>query len=716
MSKPRRARLSADSMASYPMARTATARETTAVAVIDAGGTVIGWSQAAEELLGYRAEDILHHSSSAFLRPTDRGDRISAWLRSIGDEEYWSTFAEACHRDGGEVLLHLQGSRLSNSDGTTSWLLSATSAAAGLSALEPLVSQSPVGMCFWDSELRCVWLNESAKRLQDFFSHHQLGSLLCPDRGDGLPGNSDDSLATAMQQIFFDGSPMIGRKVLRTSAGRSEKRTFSISAFRLEGLDGSPVGLCAYVTDITGSGVGRRLKLLIEAGARIGSTLDIEKTAQELADLAVPALADYVTVDLADSVLPDSEPLQRLDSTALSIPIVRRVGVASIHPGLPESLWRLGDAVFAPPASPFTKVLSSGRPHFESVLDASRGTWLDLDPTRLEIIHRTGMHTLMIVPLKARGEILGITVFVRTSNPSPFTADDLMLAEDLASRAALSLDNARRYTHERATALALQHRLLPRKLSGGNAVEVASRYLPADVRDGVGGDWFDTIPLAGGRIALVVGDVAGHGINAAATMGQLRTAVRTLAIMDLSPGELLARLDDMVVLNEQDSCGDGPSAEVLVTCLYAVYDPASQECTMATAGHPPPAVIDPSGDVFFADLPKGPPLGLGLGTYESLQLRLAAGTLIVLYTDGLIETREADIEAGMERLRTTLTRVAPPLEQLCTSVIDALVGRSSHEDDIALLVARTGPTRVSGPLHEAVGRKPTCLPEGKRSM
>jgi PAS domain S-box-containing protein len=422
---------------------------------------------------------------------------------------------------------------------------------------------------------------------------------------------------------------------------------------------------------------------MVDASGRIGTTLDVKQTAQELADLAVPALADYVTVDLASAVLPEDEPLHRLASSDASIPVFRRAGMASINKGFPEALYKLGEAVYVPPDSPFTGVLASGRSYFEPVLDTSSGGWLDED--RLTVIRETGMHSLIIVPLRARGDVLGNAVFVRTEHPTPFTPEDLRLAEELAARAALSLDNARRYTRERAASLALQRHLLPRRLSGGGVIEVASRYLPADAQYGVGGDLFDTIPLPDSRVGLVVGDVTGHGIKAAARMGRLRTAMHALAYMGLPPDQLLARLDDLIThIGEQYLDTEDIS---LATCLYAVYDPATRRCTMAAAGHPPPAIVDPDGTVTFPRLPTGTPIGLGVGSYESLEVELAEGTLIALYTDGLIETREADLDAGMDRLGAALSQAALPLENVCNTVIDTMVTDTS-DDDVALLIAR----------------------------
>ncbi|WP_211266900.1 SpoIIE family protein phosphatase [Nonomuraea candida] len=708
-----------------------------AVAVIDAQGVVIGWTRAAEELTGYPATAVLGRSATILLPPAGHEDRTGHPAAGPGESEHRGPeegehrgpegehrgsgegeqrapeegeqrrsgagegrrlavgeeragLVEVRRRDGDPLLVRAEITPLSTAEAGDAWLVAATPAAGDLSGgtgtlLGALISRFPVAMAIWDRDLRCVWLNPAAERLNTVFPHYRLGRSLA----DPIPGTDTEAAQEAMRRVLADGTPSIDREARWTSPDGRAERTLSTSLFRLEGMDGRPLGVCSLALDISHSRARDRLALLREASVRIGSTLEVGKTAQELADLAVPVLADYVTVDLSQAALPDAEPLQRLAATEVSIPVFRRAGVASVHDGIPESLWPVGQAVFVPPRSPFTTVMASRRPHFEAVLDTSPGTWLDQDPDRARIIRRTGMHTLIIVPLEARGDLLGIAVFVRNANPAPFTRDDLLLAEELAARAALSLDNARRYTRERTTALALQRDLLPRDLTGGAAVEVASRYLPSDVHEGVGGDWYDAIRLPGSRLALVVGDVTGHGIHAAATMGRLRTAVRTLAYLELPPAELLARLDHLVAV---DACAEPEAAGA--TCLYAVYDPATRRCTMATAGHPPPAVVDPSGEVSFPRLPSGTPIGLGLGSYRSLDLDLAAGTVLALYTDGLIETRQADLDAGMARLGAALAgRAAGAVELagLCGSVIHAMLGDAPAEDDVALLLARTRP-------------------------
>jgi serine phosphatase RsbU (regulator of sigma subunit)/anti-sigma regulatory factor (Ser/Thr protein kinase) len=317
------------------------------------------------------------------------------------------------------------------------------------------------------------------------------------------------------------------------------------------------------------------------------------------------------------------------------------------------------------------------------------------NPARAAAIRNFGLHSILSVPIRARGVTLGVAVFARGQRPEPFEPDDVLLAEELTARAALSLDNACQYTHERTTALALQRSLLPQRLPEQSAVEVASRYLPASATAGVGGDWFDVIPLSGARVALVVGDVVGHGIHASATMGMLRTAVRTLADVDLPPDELLVRLDDLVSrltaradAGNDDADNDEAENEVGATCLYAVYDPVSRRCSLARAGHPLPALVTPDGAVTFVDMPAGPPLGLGGLPFESTEIELQPGSILALYTDGLVESRDHDIDLGLEQLRCALSRRALSLETTCDEVLEAVLG-DRPEDDVALLVART---------------------------
>ncbi|MFE3583928.1 SpoIIE family protein phosphatase [Streptomyces vinaceus] len=423
----------------------------------------------------------------------------------------------------------------------------------------------------------------------------------------------------------------------------------------------------------------RRLELLAEASTRIGTTLDVTRTARELAEMAVPRLADYVTVDVPEAVLRGEEsadPRSELHRTVVH-------GITEDCPFYPA-----GRRVELRSGTPHMRCLDSGQAVLEADLREAVG-WIDQEPEHARRILDRNVHSLVSVPLLARGVLLGIASFYRSQDPAPFGEDDSWLAQELAARAALCIDNARRYTREHTLALALQESLLPRGVPEQGAVEVAHRYLPAE--SGVGGDWFDVIPLSGTRVALLVGDVVGHGLHAAATMGRLRTAARNFAELELAPDELLTHLDNLLVRLDREEGGAedcGSTGIVGATCLYAVYDPTSRVCTMARAGHPPPALVHPGGRVTFPELPAGPPLGLGGLPFETAEIELPEGSTLVLYTDGLVEDRERDIDVALDRLSHTLAEPDRSPEDTCRAVIDAMAPEHP-EDDIALLVART---------------------------
>ncbi|WP_371541359.1 SpoIIE family protein phosphatase [Streptomyces sp. NBC_00554] len=438
----------------------------------------------------------------------------------------------------------------------------------------------------------------------------------------------------------------------------------------------------------------RRLKLLYGASVAVGATLDVGRIAQELVKVVVPGFADFVTVDLAVSALQGGEqpPAEGVR--------MRRIAVGGTAKAPP--LQPVGALIKFSPSTPQARSFGSGLATIVPDLWAS-AAWQSQDPEQSRRMLDHGIHSLIAAPLQGRGMRMGVVTFWRSRPTGRFEEAELSYAAELAAKAAVAIDNARRYTRERDTALTLQRSLLPQRLRAQAAVEIASRYLPAGSQAGVGGDWFDVIPLSGARVALVVGDVVGHGIHASADMGRLRTAVRTLADVDLPPDELLTHLDDLVIhlisdeqpgIVEDDAAASG---DLGATCLYAVYDPISCCCTLATAGHPMPVLVTPDGAPELVTGPIGPPLGVGGLPFETTELRLAAGSVLALFTDGLIESRDHDIDHGLAELTRALGGSATSLEDACDNVIDTLlVGRPA--DDVALLLARTGalsPDQVS---------------------
>nr|WP_229844526.1 SpoIIE family protein phosphatase [Streptomyces cinnamoneus] len=524
------------------------------------------------------------------------------------------------------------------------------------------------GVVIVSGEGRLLLANDEARRLLDLppdVEGRDVTTL-------GLDPRMADLLIS--RRVATDEVIPVGERLLAVNNRPTDRR-------------GGPPGSVATLRDSTElqklagkAEVARgRLRLLYDASVAIGTTLDVQHTAEELAEVAAPRFADYVSVDLAEPVLRGEEPRTVVGSEA---PELRRVALSGVRDDHP--LYRAGEVHrFAAPTPQATGFIS-GHAVLVPELRASSG-WRTQDTARTQAIMDFGFHSLITVPLKARGVLMGIVNFWRADDSSTFEEDDLSLAEELTARASVSIDNARRFTREHAMAVTLQHSLLPRGLPEQNAVDIAYRYLPAQA--GVGGDWFDVIPLPGARVALVVGDVVGHGLHAAATMGRLRTAVQNFSALDLPPDELLGHLDELVGRIDQEA-DDGEATIAGATCLYAIYDPASGVCSLARAGHPLPALVRPDGTVEFPELPAGPPLGLGGLPFEAAELQLAEHSSLVLYTDGLIEDRKRDIDAGLEILRSTLTHPDRSPQDTCEAVLGALLP-ARQSDDIALLVART---------------------------
>lgn len=458
--------------------------------------------------------------------------------------------------------------------------------------------------------------------------------------------------------------------------------------------DGGPPGSVTTLRDttelraLTGRAdvARRRLNLLYEAGTEIGTTLDVVRTCEELAEFVRAHFADFATVDVAEAVLRGEEP------TAVGMDAEwRRTAFSGIREDTP--LHPVGSVIRFLPTTP----LGAGLRRGEAVLDADLAAfsgWQQQDPARARQLVEHGFHSVIAIPLRARGAILGVALFWRSAKSEPFEDEDLSVAEELVARAAVNIDNARRYTREHNMAVTLQRSLLPRGVPEQSAIDVAYRYLPAQAGTGglggVGGDWFDVIPLPGARVALVVGDVVGHGLHAAATMGRLRTAIHNFSALDLPPDELLWHLDELVAQIDKDEAVDSADVGVTgATCLYAIYDPVSGRCTMARAGHLKPVIVDPEGTPEFADVPGGPPLGLGGLPFETLEALLPENSRLVLYTNGLVEDRHRDIDEGLALLRRTVAENADLTpEETCEAVLRTLVPERAR-DDIALLVGRT---------------------------
>ncbi|MFE2427908.1 SpoIIE family protein phosphatase [Streptomyces sp. NPDC059373] len=634
----------------------------TALATVSTRGVVTGWSEGARRLLGFPAAEVVGRPITGLLA-AETPDGVREALVSA---RAWGGTVDVRHRDGRRLGLGMRVQPSLDAQGrATGFVVTFAPDPPGDGPdprlLEWAFAQASVAMSTYGTELRDQRLNHAARDVMDVNS---------------------PAFAQHLRQVTETGIPARYESYTADRAWNVEMWPVRDPSGRVRG-----VGTAAFDSSEQ-HWARQRLALLNEAGACIGTTLDVVRTARELAELVVPRLADFISVDLLDSVLNGEEPTaERVDADVA----LRRVAHRSAVEGMPEVAVDLGEVDTYPGFSPPARALATGRSAVSGVADPDFVRWVESDPVRNANVHHKGIHSIMAVPLRARGLTLGVAVFTRRVRPEPFQPDDLLLAEELAGRAAVCVDNARRYTREHTTALTLQRSLLPRGLPGQAAVEVAYRYLPAGTQAGVGGDWFDVVPLSGTRVALVVGDVAGHGIHASATMGSLRTAVRTLADVDLPPDELLTHLDDLVnhlTTDEEQFTADTDAGEISATCLYAVYDPVSRRCTLASAGHPPPSVLYPDGTVETLRLSPGPPLGVGGLPFEATELELPESSLLALYTDGLIEARDRDIDAGLAGLRRALASPAPSLELTCDTLIKSMLPERPA-DDVALLVART---------------------------
>ncbi|MEV6591173.1 SpoIIE family protein phosphatase [Streptomyces acidicola] len=658
--------------------------------VVDAGGAVRMWSAGARQLLGYEAAEVVGRTAADLL-----ADELPGSVRHhLADGHRWAGEVALRHRDGGRVVVRLRGTPLLDAGRHRLWLVTGDVLASTTGRTDPeraalwdlTLAQLPMPVAVYNREARLVAANEIMTRLMRRSEEEMRGLTLWEIE----PSPPFDEYDRLQRQVLRTGR-MVFHEGHGPAWGDVRERAWSVFVSPLKDDTGTVQGLSAALFDTTEQyWARRRLAVLNEAGLRIGSTLDVTRTAEELAEVAVAGFADFVTVDLLASVVRGDEPEPiRLDEPV----IVRRTAQRSVLEGCPESVVPSGETMVYPVDTLPVRALLTGRGARRKPEDPEVREWIMSSPARAETVAKYMIHSVMMVPLRARGVTLGLVHFLRHRTVESFDDDDLLLAEEMVARAAVSVDNARRYTRERRTALALQRSLLPERPPGLVAMEIAYRYLPAGSGADVGGDWFDAIPLSGARVALVVGDVVGHGIHASATMGRLRTAVRTLADVDLAPDELLTQLDDLVIRLDRE---EGPevrgrdeaSGQVGATCLYAVYDPVSRRCAMARAGHPPPALVTPDGSVRFLDLPAGPPLGLGGLPFEATEVELEEGSLLALYTDGLVEAADRDIEVGLTLLRQALSSPAEPLEETCEQVLrTVLAGRAA--DDIVLMLART---------------------------
>ncbi|GAA3745183.1 ATP-binding SpoIIE family protein phosphatase [Streptomyces tremellae] len=646
--------------------------ESVAVAVLDGEGTVVSWSAEAARLFGRGTDDAVGLplwemvSPSGTCRTVTLADTVRTGRGAAGGRDItYGVVPVPPH--GHRVLIAL-------ASGTAAeW-------AQGISFFQALLAQDRIGVAIHDQDQRRLRANTAPTVL--------AGSS---PQGEDWAARLYEPDAETMRRLLTDvlrtGTPVVSRvqPLRHADAPGAPSPVASVSAFRLDDGDGSPDGVAVLTYDATKENRDRRhLALLQKAAELIGPSLDIRRTAQDLADVLVPELGSFVTVDLAEGVLAGEDPPQLLGWTT---PGLTRTAVAGEAGDRSFQLLRPGDVYPPLPETVQTQRLEQGK-----LLTLTREQ-VAAELGSEELARRfipEGATSVAVAPLLARGFGLGTVSVWRTDQPEPMDGDELVLLTEIVSRAALGLDNARRYAREHRAAVSLQERLLPRAAADMAAVETEGTYRPATGGADISGDWFDVVGLPSLRAALVIGDVIGHGLPATATMGRLRTAILTLADLELEPAEVLTRLDDLIQRLAAETSAEQKDA-VGATCLYAVYDPVAGRCTLANAGQPPPVLVSPDGRAEFVDAPPGPPLGVGGVPYESVTLEPAPGSVLTLFTDGLLALTDFDADVGLERVRDGLAESWRPdtgLRDFGDRLLGTL-GDRQPRDDVALLMART---------------------------
>ncbi|MGW8356993.1 SpoIIE family protein phosphatase [Streptomyces wedmorensis] len=685
-------------------------------------GLVEQWSRRAVDLFGVTAEEARGKDPVEAFMPADLRERGHRRVREILDGKEWTGLVPfrlpGEEQPHGIAEMYVMPSETETGERAALCIVVDVRALrrieTDLAASQAIFGQSPFGFLLFGTDLTVKRAN---RRFATVF-----GGSADDHRGrtvhDYLTRPEADRMTTALQRVLDTGESVTDFRIVGAAPGARDRRHWSINLYRVHSGSGRPVGVAGLGIDVTrrhnaareAASARRNLALLNEAGARIGNSLDLEATARELLDVAVPGFCDLASVDLYQGLLTgDEAPPGRWGSShdvgyGAGSAELRRVAFASAVSDTPLRTdeghapdsgccgpvpIEVGAVHRYPFNSPCAGALRTGRVRTVPGADG-------------ELVQST-----LVVPMVAHDIVVGLVQFSRTKGSEPFGERDRALAVELAARAAVCIDNARLYRREHERALILQRSLLPPGDPEAAGLDIACRYLPGTAATEVGGDWFDVIELPGHRTALVIGDVMGRGLRAAVAMGELRTAVRTLAQLDLEPAEVLSHLDEIArglgapigaqQSRSQKSRGPELSEVYLATCVYAVYDAVTRRCTFANAGHLPPVLVVPGEEAELLDVPPGMPLGVGGEPFEEVEVELPEGALLALYTDGLVESRDHPLDEGLNAFRRALTDPARPLEDVCDRVLNSL--NTGHgEDDIALLMAR-----IQGLPSEAVG-------------
>ncbi|MFE7901487.1 SpoIIE family protein phosphatase [Streptomyces sp. NPDC057424] len=659
-----------------------------AAVLVEADGRIDMWSPQAEELFGYTGDEAVgQYAATLLLHPEHREAGAALFAEVVETGQDWRGSFPVRLKDGRTRTVEFRNMRLTDNLGDHYALGLATDRATvrrverEVALSSQLVTQAPIGLSVLDTELRYVAVNGALASMHGVPQADHVGRHF----REILPGAPFATAENQMREVLETGLPRVDEQVVgRTRADPDHDHAWAVSLYRLEDHSGHVLGIANVVVDVTdryeaarqADRAQQRLRLMADGSARIGTTLEVERTAQELADVLVPDLADMIAVDILDSVLRTGRP-DRGEGSAL----LRALAVKTAYPtGASQAIIAPGHLTAYHADHPAAHCLRTRKPLLITHIDSGELSRIAADDAAAGLLAEAGVHTDMAVPLIARGQIIGVMSLARGRNPRPFDEDDLTLASELASSAALSIDNAVLHQHIRSAAETLQRSLLPQPSPRRPGLEIAARYRPAQAFSEVGGDWYDVIPLSGDRTALAVGDVMGSGIPAATAMGRLRTATSTLADLDLTPSRILTHLDKITQ-------GLDP---YIATCVYAVYDPHHSRLHVACAGHLPPVLVRAGRPPELLDLPTGTPLGVGSGPFETSAVTMNPGDQLVLYTDGLVETRDDPIDTRLDDLLHLLSPPYRSAEETCDRLLQRLRSPADH-DDVALLIAHAQP-------------------------
>jgi PAS domain S-box-containing protein len=552
--------------------------------------------------------------------------------------------------------------------------------------LSEMFELSPVGMLVVDRGLRVSRMNRAIRAINGL-SVDDIGTRSIPELLPDVKPQAWD----VIREVFATGQPRLDVEITGTTpASRPDQRVWRVSHYPIPDLDGTPTAVGVVVVDVTEQRraeaardtMERRLRLLTRASGLIGVSLDLGTTLNGMIDLVVPEFADNSELLLTDEPLDASlPPPPRLE--------LRRVGGATLLPGarpVSATPFPLGERMRIDHNNPAHRAFATRK---AILFDVDERVIRSAEfPDRDKFFEYIAVRTAITVPLLVGHEYHGAVYFGLGPSERTYTGYDVQTAAELGSRIAGAVANARAFDRQRRAAVTLQRGLLPGDLPTVEGLDVAWRYEPGTAGTEVGGDWFDVVPLSAGRAALVIGDVMGRGLTAAAVMGQIRTAVRAFAALDLPAADVLTHLDELV-----QNMGAGPDG-ALVSCIYAIFEPATASITVANAGHLPPALINPHAGVEFLDGEGGIILGVTGQTLTETCHPFPPGATLVLYTDGLVESPAIEIAAGTRRLRAALTQPGD-LHTTADRLLTIIDRDGDYDDDIALLLVRaTAPATV----------------------